>query len=439
MIPTEDFNEISPSLEQGNTTNTSCPEFEMAYLLSQSGDFTKSLPYLEKALEYFLSKGDFNSCFLCYDLNIQAFNELGEKDKALLLEQKVKKICETYKLEDNPRVLASSAYFSMYIENNLDKTKTKLRKALKIAFDAHDKSIKNNDRLSFSQIRFDIIKCLLVYSMYYFEMKDFENCEKELKNLKILIKDYYKFKDDIELAHTKTVNVQELATYHKILMGLKRNFNTILRVQLSIKLLSAYIEKEKRNYKQAESILWEAYEEAEKTKNLFLIPYVLYTMSICYSEMDRRPQAQMFFKLARRHTNPERKPLLIYANYLQSEGDFDPGESESNYDIVFDTKEHTLVEKQKGLLDLKNQFIILDLLELFLQKQGEAFSKEKIIDKIWKQKYHPGIHDNKIYVTIKRLREIIEADPCKPIYIRRNHGGYYFSSKAKVLIKKDDN
>jgi DNA-binding response OmpR family regulator len=55
---------------------------------------------------------------------------------------------------------------------------------------------------------------------------------------------------------------------------------------------------------------------------------------------------------------------------------------------------------------------------------------------VWKQDYDPGIHDNKIYVTIKRLRKLIEPDYEKPRYIFRAKNGYYLNKNTKVLLEQ---
>jgi DNA-binding response OmpR family regulator len=77
----------------------------------------------------------------------------------------------------------------------------------------------------------------------------------------------------------------------------------------------------------------------------------------------------------------------------------------------------------------------LDLLRLFVQNQGHIYSKEYLVENVWKQPYDPAIHDNKIYVTIKRLRKLIEPDYEKPKYIFRAKNGYYMNKAARVHLE----
>ena len=157
-------------------------------------------------------------------------------------------------------------------------------------------------------------------------------------------------------------------------------------------------------------------------------------MAWCHVQQDNKKQAQVFFNLAKKNVSEERKLLIRYMDQLEQEEKFNDVQNES-YDLIFDSNDHIVVEKQKGCIEMKNQFILMDLLKLFLSTPGLSYSKEKIIKIIWKQDYISEVHDNKIYVTIKRLREIIELNSCKPRYILRNSAGYYFSKQAKILVK----
>ena len=241
----------------------------------------------------------------------------------------------------------------------------------------------------------------------------------------------------MELDRARTDNAQELQYYHNILEGLKKNVQNIRRIQLGLKFSEALIEiKYTKNYKQAEQLLWELYEEANKTNNTFLIPYILCSMAWCYLKLENKKQAQMFFNLAKKNVNKERKLLVLYMDSLKQQESLDQIEETETYDLILDLNDHLIVEKEKGCIELKNQFILMDLLKLLLLNPGVSYSKEAIIQKIWNQDYRPEVHDNKIYVTIKRLRTMIEINSCKPRYICRNNLGYHFSKQAKVLVKQ---
>ena len=435
MPTTENFNpQQIPHLAKGKDL---AYDYEIGFLLFNAGNFTKSLPHLKKALQAFLEVKDFSNWTSCYAMLFQAFYELGEKSSAKKLYKEFNELCKTHNIQKNPATLALSAYYDIYTENKLNKAKDKLNTALEIAFNKHDHYIKTADRLKQNQMRFKIMLCLYFYSIYYFETGDFELCIKELKNLKILIKDYLNLKKEVDLDHAKTNNVQELQLYHKIREDLKKNSTNIQRMSLGLKFMVAKIELNyKKNIKESEQLLWEIYEQANKTNYTLFVPYILSTIALCYIKMDNKKQAQMFFNLAEKSSRSERKLLLLYINSLKKKHGMGDLTEKDAYDLVFDIKERLIIEKQKGCVDLKNQFILVDLLQLFLLNPGTFYSKEEIIKLIWNQDYDPDIHDNKIYVTIKRLREMIEKDAKNPVYIQRATAGYYFPTKVKTLVKQ---
>lgn len=428
---------LSQKLTVPSPENKTDYDLEMGLLLYNSGNFRKSLPYLKKAVEFFLESKNFPDYFIHYPLLFHSLNELGEKETAKQLYEDFKKVCNINKIPETPIMLATSAYCNIIVEENFDTAKKELDTALKLAFEKYDEDMKKDDRYRQNNTKFHIIHCLYIYSIYYFTVKDYENCRQELQNLKILLRDYLNLKKEVELDHSRTNNAQKLTTYHRILEGLKKNFPHIQRLKLGLKFIEAHIEiNHVKNYKSAEKLLWELYEEANKINCTLYTPYILCSMAVCYIGLKNKKQAQMFFNLAKKHSKKERKLLLDYMDHLNQTEKLDQIEESDNYDLIFDTKDHLIVEKQKGYVDLKNQFILIELLKLFLLNPGVSYSKEKIIQTIWKQDYIPEVHDNKIYVTIKRLREMIETNSCKPNYIRRNNAGYHFSEQAKVLVKQ---
>jgi DNA-binding response OmpR family regulator len=124
--------------------------------------------------------------------------------------------------------------------------------------------------------------------------------------------------------------------------------------------------------------------------------------------------------------------MVRLAGRIQHSLDQLGGETQNSFDLVFEEHNNAVVERKLGRIDFKNQFILLDLLRLFMQNQGVVYSKEYLVENVWKQAYDPAVHDNKIYVTIKRLRKLIEPDYEKPKYIFRAKNGYYMNKSARV-------
>ena len=69
-----------------------------------------------------------------------------------------------------------------------------------------------------------------------------------------------------------------------------------------------------------------------------------------------------------------------------------------------------------------------DLLQLFATNRGKVFSRENLLETIWKYDYLGDLRT--VDVHIRRLREKIEKTPSQPEYIFTKWGvGYYFTDK----------
>ncbi len=69
-----------------------------------------------------------------------------------------------------------------------------------------------------------------------------------------------------------------------------------------------------------------------------------------------------------------------------------------------------------------------DLLQLFIQNRGKVFSREAMLETVWKYDYMGDART--VDVHIRRLREKIERTPSQPEFIFTKWGvGYYFTDK----------
>ena len=69
-----------------------------------------------------------------------------------------------------------------------------------------------------------------------------------------------------------------------------------------------------------------------------------------------------------------------------------------------------------------------DLLQLFVANRGKVFSRENLLETIWKYDYLGDLRT--VDVHIRRLREKIERNPAQPEFILTKWGvGYYFTDK----------
>jgi tetratricopeptide (TPR) repeat protein len=205
------------------------------------------------------------------------------------------------------------------------------------------------------------------------------------------------------------------------------------QVRISSHILKGQILRKLGKYDQALEVLWESYDYLKTNKNFYTYVSILYGLSLTYKEAGRIDQARNYINLAKRSIDKDSLKRLFISVCALADS-LGPA-SNAQYDILFNAAEHLVFEKHQGRIDFNNQFILMDLLKLFLQNPGVSFSKEQLVKHIWKQSYNPAVHDNKIYVTIKRLRQLLEPDVEKPRYIFRSKNGYYLNKDISIQIE----
>ena len=81
-----------------------------------------------------------------------------------------------------------------------------------------------------------------------------------------------------------------------------------------------------------------------------------------------------------------------------------------------------------GGRDVKLTAKEFDLLQMFVTNRGKVFSREQMLETVWKYDYAGDART--VDVHIRRLREKIERDTAKPEFIFTKWGvGYYFTDQ----------
>jgi tetratricopeptide (TPR) repeat protein len=73
---------------------------------------------------------------------------------------------------------------------------------------------------------------------------------------------------------------------------------------------------------------------------------------------------------------------------------------------------------------LKDKVTLYRILETLFSHPTKWLSKEEITTAVWKESYHPLVHDTRIYTSIRRLREIVPIDT--------RDGGYRIMGSVKL-------
>jgi tetratricopeptide (TPR) repeat protein len=358
--------------------------FELGKLHADRGDFESAIKYLNQASDlYFLSK-NYSQYLKCQNLLLRIYAEREQADEINSTKEKIQDLVLKEGFELNSKTyytLSTCACYKAQYENALDYA----QKSLKLALAQDSKE--------------DICNSIFLIALIYSFLGRYADALKEIYNLHVFFQVY---------------DFKELKT--------------------STQLLNARILRELGKYEEALSITWQAYEEAKELRNNIININFLGMLGVIYFESGDKELARLYLNMANKMVDAKNQVRLSHMikSYLDKFG----GENNQPYDIIFDETNHSIIEKKIGTIDFKNQFILLDLLKLFIVNQGTVYSKEFLVENVWKQPYDPLVHDNKIYVTIKRLRKLIEPDYDKPKYIFRAKNGYYFNKSIRVLMEK---
>ena len=122
--------------------------------------------------------------------------------------------------------------------------------------------------------------------------------------------------------------------------------------------------------------------------------------------------------LARVKSNIRRTEMLSQAAPQANPNRLELGRVQVDLDAM-------LVYKDAEALDLTQREY--ELVKTLASARGQAVSRESLMEQVWNYGY-VGDDVRTVDVTVRRLREKIEANPASPIYILTRRGaGYYFA------------
>ncbi len=356
--------------------------FELGKLYCDRGEYAPSVTHLLDASKGYFAEKNFSKYLNCMNLLLRIYAETEQYEEINLAKEKIQDLVLKEGFELNSKTYYTLAVCASY-KGQIDTAMDYLQKALALALAADNKE--------------DICHAIFGLAMCYSHptLARYSDALKEIYNLQVFFQ-VYQMPD----------------------------------LQASSLFLNADILKQMKKYDEAIEVLWKAYDIVRETRNVVMSNYLMGALADTYYEIGDKDMARTYITLAQKSVDTENHKRL--ARMVKSLAEKIGGETQSNFDLIFDEVNHAVIEKKLGKIDFKNQFILLDLLRLFVQNQGQVYSKEFLVENVWKQPYDPAIHDNKIYVTIKRLRKLIEPDYEKPKYIFRAKNGYYMNKAARV-------
>jgi tetratricopeptide (TPR) repeat protein len=358
--------------------------YEMGRLYYDQAQYTKALTHLEKACEHFLINKQHVRYVETLNYVLRMWVEQEESTKIQQAKEKLQDLVEKEGLNLSSRTHYVLGLCSYYRDGQEQLALDYFQKALQMALEQDNK----------------VDMCYAIYGLAngYYSIGKFEESLKEIYNLEVFF---------------GALGLPDL--------------------QVSARLLNGLIHRSRGNYEKALECFWQAYDMLKTHSSQLLFFNAMYGLGSTYLRSGDSNLARLYLQLACRSINEKELPRMsrLLKSTLSELGEHS---LDGEYDLVFDSESNSVVEKQLGRVDFKNQFILLELLHLFLKNPGRAFSKEVLVKKVWNQEYDPRVHDNKIYVTIKRLRQLIEPDFNKPKYIFRGKNGYYLNKSVKVLM-----
>ena len=103
-----------------------------------------------------------------------------------------------------------------------------------------------------------------------------------------------------------------------------------------------------------------------------------------------------------------------------------PSERLEAGDLVIDTGTMTLTVRGNAVATTATEF---RLIEYFARHGGRVFTREQLLDAVWRDTAF--VTPRSIDVYVRRLREKIESDPENPIHLKTVRGaGYLFETRA---------
>ncbi len=356
--------------------------YELARLYRDRGDFGKALAKLEPLSEKYLNANEVEKYLKCLNDLLRIYAEQENEDKIQETKDRLNEVVSTGKVK-----MSSYAHYTLGV---CAAYRGEFEQALAYFQNALTMGLQNENK---KDMCFGIAGSAIAYS----QMGKLQEALQELYNLKVFF---------------EVLPLPEL--------------------KISSQILNGVILRKMGRYDEALEVLWSCHEFLKTEKNHHLYLQLLYAIGVTYQDQGDIDLAKIYLQLLKRTIDPNSFIRLAKDTEKRL---IEIGVSDQDeYDLIFDLTSNSVMEKKKGRVDFNNQFILLELLHLLMKYPGQTFSKEAIVEKIWNQEYSPVIHDNKIYVTIKRLRKLIEPDYNKPKYIFRAKNGYFFNKASRVRL-----
>lgn len=206
-------------------------------------------------------------------------------------------------------------------------------------------------------------------------------------------------------------------------------FQQLHDLEATITILQGHCLRDLGEPQKALDRYWAAHSILKSHRNWGNYYYVLLGLGQAYVALGNAERAQIFFDLIADAVSDLELNRLKRVLDKVSKVTVDHGNR-----LLIDRERKVIIEPKIGEVHFERRFVLLEIFYLLASQPGKIYSKEDLVDKIWRESYNPMIHDSKVYTSISRLRKLIEPDFKRPIYILNERDGYAFS--ATVVLEE---
>ncbi len=355
--------------------------FDVGELYADSGDFTRAIDRLKASSEVGKITNDSAIYFRSQNLLLQIYIELEDNEKIHELKNEVHdQIVHCY------FDLGASAYQTLSLCAGS-------QRQWRLALGYMEKSFA---AALLAKDKFQMCECLFGLANIYYHLRLFDRALQELERLKVFFEIF-----------------------------------DLPRIKILSQILHGRIFEQCSRHAEALDIYLQCFKTLKQQKSFYFLVKVLLAMGRVSRELNDHALSENYLQMAAHLVDPENlksthRQILKEVNVIKPF-------QEVSFDLIFENPASVL-EKSKGRIDFGKQHVLFELLRTLAQKPGEVISKEELVHRVWKQAYVPRVHNNKVYVTMTRLKRMIEPDCSNPHYIFRARDGYFLSKTCKVLL-----
>jgi DNA-binding winged helix-turn-helix (wHTH) protein len=214
----------------------------------------------------------------------------------------------------------------------------------------------------------------------------------------------------------------------------EERFGALRGIRGSVEINFGLIAQARKDFSESLRHYQNAHSAYLSEHNWYHYLYVLYRYASLARERRSYREATWYLNLiAQAARGPEFGALAKYVKREREQLENDA------VDLLIDTRKGIIQTREGGTVSLRKQYVLMDILralskahDLTGEETERGLSKAQIIRTVWKERYRPEAHDNKLYYNINRLRKLIEPDVRRPRYVLNWKEGYRLSPGLRI-------